>query len=649
MLALLAFLCAQQGPGPIDLPRLLAEMADRGAPARFPDPPYRAHSTSSRDPVVRVARAQPGPSTEPDPAAARDARVLLDAEGPGVITRFWCADPAGRLRIVVDGGDVHPGESRSFEWDLHDLTSGQGPIGPPFATAEAHGTTLCFPIAFAKRIHVTLDGEQAPDYELEWRSYAASVAVESFSGDALERHAPAIASARSAWAAAPIPIGELASTYHLSREAPEGELLAQNLTAARGPRAVSELRLRIDAADPARALRTSVLRLTFDGETTVSLPLGALFGAHEDLRPLRTRYTSVDATGELVARFVMPYRESFDLRVDNAGDPELHLSGAVRTIPWTWNERSLHFHATWRSSQELSARPSQPIALARITGRGVLLGEFLAIANPVTEWWGDGGATIAVDSTPLALRPGAGAHGAYGFGEGATTFQAPLHGRSRRDGPADFGRTDVYRFRALDAVPFEQRLDFAQELVHANAPSMERASCVVYYARPGAKDDAPPVPRDPSASLPKLPFRRVEGAVELESATLVAQSAGLVLERRTSRDIELSGGLQLCLLATQDEEFAEFEIPARPGRRSLRLLAAHGPGEGALRISIDGKEAVTTTHMPRSVGGVAEIESIALGEHDVGSKFRLRVQYARTSTADDDPPCWFGLDAIVVR
>ncbi|MCY2961099.1 MAG: DUF2961 domain-containing protein [Planctomycetota bacterium] len=655
---LIALLCAsvQSGSGPVDLPRLLAELTDRTVLARFPEPTYRAFLSSSNDPASLVpggdpfANADAGHFQPTEREHPGDEHVLLDALGPGTITRIWSANPEGRLRVYVDDTGTRD-SAPVLDVDMRAFLTGRGSVSAPLASERARGANLYLPIPFARRVIVTADHPGSLYYHVEWRRYAAATEVTSFASGDLERHAGPIARANAAWTSIEAPRGEDSFTYHLSRQVPEGELLAEGPRAAVGPRAVSELRLRVDAADRARALRTCVLRLVFDGETTVAVPLGAFFGAPEDLRPIRSWFLSVDESGDLVARFVMPYRESFDLRIENAGDPDLHISGVVRTIPWSWDERSLHFHALWRASGPLPTRPMQMVRHARVVGRGVLVGDLLAIANPVPEWWGEGDESITVDGERLPSHWGTGTEDAYGYAWcDPTPFQAPLHGQTRCDGPGNFGRTDVYRFRVLDAVPFERELDYALENWHWADTTIERAACVVYYARPGAKDDAPPVPRDPSTLLPKLPFRRVAGAVEAESARVAATSPGLACERQAYRGTDWSGGLQLWARAQEDGDYLELEIPAEPGRRTITVLATRSYDYGILRFSIDGSAIETRFDARSRAAGVVEGGvQVPLGEHLVGNSFRLRVEVVGTSVEAEGPRRYFGLDAIVVR
>ncbi len=523
MLALLVLVALQTTPtlpatpAPIDMGRLLEEMTDRSALARFPDPPYRAHLVSSTEDLEpakpAITEGDEGNFRTTTFALQEGERALLETDGPGVITRIWARDPRGTLRVYVDGAALSPTMESSLpvlDVDLRAFIDGQGGVASPLAGAS----TSYLPIPFARRILVTVLDPGELEYVVEWRRYPDTTAVVSFASGDLARHAPAIARAGAAWKQIGDPLGEDAFTFHLSHAAPEGELLAQSADLARGSGAVSELRLRIDAADPARALRTCVLRMTFDGEATVAVPLGAFFGVPDELRAIRTWFHSVTKDGELIARFVMPYCEKFDLRIDNAGEPDLHIAGRVRTIPWTWDERSLHFHASWRSARGLEPKSPELVRHAHVLGRGVFVGEWLAIANPTQNWWGRGDERITVDGEVTHWVTGT--LSTFGSIESAL-LQSTLHGQARGDGPDHFGRSDFYRFRALDAVPFQRELDCAQENSRTGRELLDRAACVVYYARPGAKDDAPDLPRDPSKLLPRMPAAHAKDGTEAES------------------------------------------------------------------------------------------------------------------------------------
>jgi len=85
---------------PITMESLLAEMIDREVVARLPDPPYRSHEASSDDRRA-VSPGDPSWFANQDYSQfirlenhnGRNESVMMDAEGPGVITRFWMGAP----------------------------------------------------------------------------------------------------------------------------------------------------------------------------------------------------------------------------------------------------------------------------------------------------------------------------------------------------------------------------------------------------------------------------------------------------------------------------------------------------------------------------------------------------------------------------
>ncbi|HBO45056.1 MAG TPA: DUF2961 domain-containing protein, partial [Planctomycetaceae bacterium] len=80
----------------VSLSSLLDEMTDRAALARFPDPAYTVKQFSSYDPAS-TAPDKPGWFANNDTSffvreETNDGRtewVMMDAEGPGAIVRWW--------------------------------------------------------------------------------------------------------------------------------------------------------------------------------------------------------------------------------------------------------------------------------------------------------------------------------------------------------------------------------------------------------------------------------------------------------------------------------------------------------------------------------------------------------------------------------
>lgn len=612
----------------VDLARLLEEFGDRAALARFPAPVFRAH-------------AEPWRAGD---ATTGGEHVLFEAEGPGAITRIRASSPAGRLRVRCDGA-----EHAVLDVDMAALFRGEAGVPAPFASATAGGGNALVPIPFARRVVVTAVDGGAGTGVVEWRRYADDVVVSTPAPGEIAGHAKSLARAAATWAASARDAGELAYTYHLSRSAPEGELLAVVPSAPSGSRAITELRFRVDPRQLGDALRSCVLRMSFDGEAAVEAPLGLFFGTSGS-----TACTSVTTSGEMTARFVMPYRSSFELAIDNTGDRDLHVAGAVRTTPWTWDERSMHFRATWFSSGRFAPEATTS---TRITGRGAYLGARLRVANTELSPW-DAGTSLLADGTRAASR--ANARDVYGLTDCAgdaslgRSTATPWQGFVSGSGPRCFGEFELYRLRVLDAVPFERELVELREYVSSDGSSAQRAGCVYYYARPGATHDSPKMPARVDDAWPRLSFHRAWDAVEAEDARVADSAPDVRLERLPRSGANpLSGGQELRVIGRRAGDHVELEIPCDPGRRAISVLAARGSDLGRVRLSVDGRVAVEAhdAHAPeppaeawiRDVRG-EPVESIDLGTHDVAATFRLRIEFL-----DDAPRARFALDAVVVR
>ena len=298
----------------IDLAGLLAERADPAARARRPDPPYRLETITAK---------------------------IAEIEGPGALVRIEAREDVGTVRVRLDGAEE-----------------------PVIAERAEKGFVLETPIPFAARCRVTADGRDPGSCTIDYRAYPAGTKVATATKSALEGAKPATR---------PAPAGSDTYTFSVSRDSPDGGLTTIDPRNATGPRAVTRIHLRAEATDLASALEGATLRLSFDGETTVEAPLGEFFGCVSGPEPHESADFTVapgidEAVGrpgtqvELHCRLVMPYREKFDLSIDVRKAGDLHVAGIVRTMPWTWDERTMRF-----SSARAPAK--------RIEGAGLLVGE----------------------------------------------------------------------------------------------------------------------------------------------------------------------------------------------------------------------------------------------------------------------------------
>jgi len=115
-----------------------------------------------------------------------------------------------------------------------------------------------------------------------------------------------------------------------------------------GPAAIERLQMKIDPDISPELLRMTILEIVFDDDTTVWSSLGDFFGTGYQIRPSHTRYTSVAMDGTLGSRWIMPFREKAEIRVHNLSeDLPLQVETLVNTGNWKWDDRSMHFGASW--------------------------------------------------------------------------------------------------------------------------------------------------------------------------------------------------------------------------------------------------------------------------------------------------------------
>src|SRR5690349_20837238 len=120
----------------VTLDSLFHEMTDFGAVARWPEPEFTARQCSSYD-RAEVAPEKPGWFANNDFSqyirteenAGHKEQVMMDADGPGCIVRFWLTttkNKSGVLRVYLDG-DPKP----TLIFPAFDLLAGDLNLAPP--------------------------------------------------------------------------------------------------------------------------------------------------------------------------------------------------------------------------------------------------------------------------------------------------------------------------------------------------------------------------------------------------------------------------------------------------------------------------------------------------------------------------------------
>ena len=654
----------------VSLDSLLAEMLDVAAPARWPQPQYTCRQASSYD-RASIAPDQPGWFANNDQnqfirtesTHGRSEQVMLDAEGPGCLVRFWLTtdhNKQGTLRIYLDGA-----ADPALAFPAYDLLSGDLGIGPPLAQPHPGyrpdgngGNNLYLPSPYARHCKVTWQeaGSGSRFYQINYRTYPPGTALRTFSRAELDAARPGIARANKTLDAPP--------------DAPPGQALAMTLDLAAGgtralnlppgPAALRRLELRVPAACCERALRSLVVQMECDAERTIWCPASDFFGCGVGLNALRSWYRTVRTDGTLVCRWVMPYRKDARLSLTNLAGTPLMLSLTANTGPWQWDERSMHFHAAWHHQAGLRTPPPSDWNFVTIAGRGVYVGDTLAIFNPLATWYGEGDEKIRVDGETFPSHMGTGTEDYYGYSYAPKpVHQTPFSGEPRLDQPMTQGHSTSTRTRNLDGIPFCHALQFDMELIAWKPTTLTYAATTYWYALPGATSTVAPQPRAAAAAIPTLAETLAAaalashrpGAIECERMPVLTKSADFFVG---DQDMEAfggerwSGGHQLLGKATAAGAVVELAIPAPDAApRKLVLHATQAPDYATLRFHVNGQAAAA------GLDGYAEAvqpaPAVVLGVFTPrADKFILRIEVAGANPAARGAKFFFGLDCVVL-
>ncbi|MHC4981628.1 MAG: glycoside hydrolase family 172 protein [Planctomycetota bacterium] len=481
---------------------LLEEMIDRDSLARIPAPWYVCRQASSydrrqkdpNDESTWFANKDHGEFIRLEENDGREEWVIMEDDSPGCITRIWAPlSPAKESQIVrfyLDGA-----KTPVIEAEFNQLMRGNLFVEPPFAFVASDekgpprhtgvGGDLYLPIPYAKSCKITLS-QQPFYYVVNYRSYEAGTEVESFTMQSLAQATGLIERIGRTLAAS----GNVGAGRRLSRKKEIEPDQSMSIDLPSGGHAVRKLSLKLPAGLAKEALRSAVLEITFDGRQTVKCPVSEFFGGGVRLRPVKDWFRSVGDDGLAECLWVMPYRDSGRVTLSNLHDKPLAAEMSVVVGTWDWDERSMHFHASWRGQSPLGGKLKHDWNYVTIAGRGVYAGDTLTAYNPARVWYGEGDERVYIDGEKFPSHLGTGTEDYYGYAWGmAHKFDSPFISMPLRDsrGRGDWrGHTTTSRLRVLDAIPFRRSLRFDMEAWHV-AHGIGYAAATFWYALPGAE------------------------------------------------------------------------------------------------------------------------------------------------------------------
>ena len=669
----------------VSIGSLLSEMTNRDVLARFPAPNYTCSQSSSYD----------RDSTSPDDKATWFANwdrsqfvrieekdghkeyVLHDEEGPGALVRFWATWHGphggpfsnGTLRVYIDGAEKPAIEGPAQEVIDQGLLAG-GPISQgvsPKTEYAQQGHNLYLPIPYAKHCKVTYSTDVAVDrgahegealyYQINYRTYDKGVEVESFSMDRLKAAKGEIDEANKQLEAAKIDDSGLEVVKADGEIAPNSSL--ESLTIS-GPGAIRSLRLKLDAGDIEQALRSTVLEIKFDGERTVWAPVGDFSGMGYKVREFKTWYTGAEKDGTIHCKWVMPFAKEAVITLHNVGDQPVKVASAeVKHGDWNWDDRSMHFHSTWRQYTDVATRgvdrkmdgeDAFDVNYVEAKGQGVYVGDTLTLCSGAAAWWGEGDEKIYVDGESFPSHFGTGTEDYYGYAWCRPEFfTAPFHAQPEGGGNLVGGYSTNSRYRSLDAIPFTKSLKFDMEIWHWANTKMNYAPTTFWYARPGAKANVEPLPEDAALPVARVktdvvPAFRVVGAIEGESLKVAEVSGGKAAPQPGGFGWSDEQQLWWVDGAAGDKLVLEFDAE-KAGKQKVTAGLTKAPDYAIVKLSVNGKPARTLDRYAESVGHSPE-ELGVFNLKDGANQLTIEIV---GSNPNAQPRRMFGIDYLKVE
>ena len=511
----------------VSMRKLAREMADRTHLTYLPGEDYSLKQFSSYNPAS-VEPGKPGWFENNDLShfiriennGGRREFVLFDAAGPGAIVRWWMTfykAQNGILRVYIDNDTIPSIKGAPVE-----VLSGTLLTAPPFAKSVQDGAplgeegrdydhNLYLPVPFSLHCKITYEcdslrllyeyegtlvpqGYYWPDvfYNIGYRDYNGKVKVESFSEKALKRASSVLNEAGQQ-----LLNDQVSSDY----EEPFDEILRPGDSAViefTGKRqAINHIVTELEAENKNQALRSTVIKASFDGNKTIWTPVGEFFGSGYTTNPHKTWMNKADMKGILESYWIMPFRDSCSIVFINYGNENIRIRGVCGVIPYQWKKSSMYFHASWHEYNKVKTRDiaGAPFDLnfIDIRGRGLYVGDQVTLFNNSYKWWGEGDEKIFVDGEAFPSSFGTGSEDYYGYSFARQEpFSHPFISQPEGTGNMNWGISVNMRHRSLDAIPFHTSISSNIELWHWDAICMNYALTTYFYALPSCTTNISP-------------------------------------------------------------------------------------------------------------------------------------------------------------
>lgn len=512
----------------ISVKSLLNEMVDRDEQSRFPKIDFRLKQQSSYN------RASVNPedsvgwfinhdfnSNDRDHNFIRievnnqkKEWVLMEHNGPGAIVRTWMPyfkpdkpDTDIQIKIYLDGND-----EPVLEGNMLQLLNGDGLFPYPFAHKSLRSAVSFFPIPYSNSCKITTTGRPF-FFQFTYREYPEGTDVKTFSMEDFHK-AKSLTEQVGKMILDPANYSE-GQQIKVNTTLPAGG--EKTIGLPKGQAAIRTLILKLGSYEEDEVMRSTIIKMSFDGKETVWCPIGDFFGSGIGLNPYQGWHNTVSEDGTLTCRWVMPYQTSGSISIENLDGAPIDIELNAMVGDYQWDAQSMYFHAAWHGQYPVPTRPFSDWNYVTLKGRGVYVGDALTVMNPVERWWGEGDEKIWVDEEdfPSIFGTGTEDYYAYSWGGRSTDFyEHPFHAQPRcnvynklnrktRHERNSKGFSTETRTRALDGMPFSSSFQLDMEIWSWTDCEMGYGVGVMWYGEPDITSNRKPVVQE-VLNVPKI-------------------------------------------------------------------------------------------------------------------------------------------------
>ena len=430
----------------------------------------------------------------------RKENVMLEDNGPGVILALWHLFNEGKIRIYIDDNP-----QPVIEIDPNEFAGSNKFISKPFsfhAPEKAEndnwrGRNFILPISYARKCKITYtEGKSYPYYHVIYRSYKPGTIVESFTKNTIIQYKNEIEQCGKKLMSFSSPEGDRHSKNGITLKPGESHTLT-----ALGKRAIISIKTKLAAQNQEQALRSTVLTLNFDGKQTFWCPVGQFYGVGYKQKSHQSYYIKADEKGNMVSRWVMPFKKKAEITLTNYGEQDVYLEEfELVSKRYKWKKNSMYFHGTWKETRNMETAFRFDYNYSTIKGKGIFVGDNLTIFNSFPDstginWWGEGDEKIYVDGETFPSHFGTGTEDYYCYAYcRPQPFSSPIATQPCGEGNKTPGHTSNNRYRLLDIIPFNTSLSMDMEIWHPYRAKMNYSPATFFYALPGAECNVEPDP-----------------------------------------------------------------------------------------------------------------------------------------------------------